>query len=559
MRILTSLLLFCLSTSLLAQSVYAPFGKDYYNLIDRYEIKNGEFAPGLHTSFKEYRRADITQLLDSLNQDSTNLTKVDKFNINYLYADNWQYNDENKEISKKPFLKHFYKTTPDLYSVNTEDFRLRANPVLHWQGGKEDNNDNILYINTRGIQVEGDIDNKISFYTFLAENQAVFPTYVDDYMKKFNAIPHEGFKKAVKDSTGQTIPGSADFFTARGYINFKATKHIDIQFGHGKQFVGNGYRSLILSDFSPDRLFLKFNTQIWKFRYTNLFSEMNAENSFGGDRVLDKKYLAFHHLGINLLKNLNVGVWESIPHGRNNGHLELQYLNPIIFYRSVEQQVGSGDNALLGMDMHWNFKKHFQFYSQITLDEFKLGELKARSGWWANKQAAQLGLKYVDVVGISNLDIQTEFNYIRPFTYTHKDNFRSYTHYGQPLAHDFGANIREFILLLRYQPTPKLTFNLRMINTGVGLDVNDTINYGNNILLDYNTRVKTYNNKVLQGEFVNIRKIDFTTTYMLKHNLFFDFKITMRDYNSEVDANDTRTTILGAAMRWNIGQRRHDF
>ena len=158
-----------------AQGTYAPLSKDYYNLVDRYEIRNGNFVPNLHTTFKEYQREDIVALLDSLNQDSANLSKQDRFNLDYLYADNWQFTDAKKEVSKSPILKHFYKRTPDLYSVDIKDFKLRVNPVVYFQGGKEENNPNTQYINTRGLQVEGSIDDKIGFYTFMAENQAVLP------------------------------------------------------------------------------------------------------------------------------------------------------------------------------------------------------------------------------------------------------------------------------------------------------------------------------------------------------------------------------------------------
>ena len=458
--VLSSILLFC--SNLIAQNTYAPLDKDYYNLVDRYEIKNGNFVPNMHTTYKEYQRNDIVTLLDSLNQDSSNLSKIDKFNLNYLYTDNWQYNDKGEEVSNKPILKHFYHTKSDLYSVNHKDFKLRVNPVAYFQGGNESNNPNRQYINTRGLQVEGNIDGKIGFYTFMAENQTVFPFYVDDQRTLYGSYVGEGFQKpAYKNDV--PIPGSVDFFTARGYFTFRATKHINGQFGHGKQFIGNGYRSLILSDNATNHLFLRMNTKIWKFNYTNLFAEMNADNDQGVDRVIPKKYLALHHLSLNLLKSLNIGIWESIPFGRGgNRYFELQYLNPIIFYRSVEQQIGSGDNALLGADLHWNFLNHFQIYSQFVLDEFKLNHLRARDQWWANKQGFQLGAKYIDAFNISNLDFQAEYNMVRPYTYSHGNNFSSYTHYLQPLAHPLGANFTELIGIIRYQPINRLTATLKV-------------------------------------------------------------------------------------------------
>ena len=54
-------------------------------------------------------------------------------------------------------------------------------------------------------------------------------------------------------------------------------KYLDFQFGYDKNFIGNGYRSLFLSDFGNSYLFLKINTRIWKFNYLNLFMELTPQ------------------------------------------------------------------------------------------------------------------------------------------------------------------------------------------------------------------------------------------------------------------------------------------
>ena len=45
-----------------------------------------------------------------------------------------------------------------------------------------------------------------------------------------------------------------DYFDARGYFTFNVTKYIDVAFGYDKNFIGNGYRSLFLSDFGNSNL-----------------------------------------------------------------------------------------------------------------------------------------------------------------------------------------------------------------------------------------------------------------------------------------------------------------
>ena len=272
--------------------------------------------------------------------------------------------------------------------------------------------------------------------------------------KKFHAVPGAGFYKPFKTT-------AYDYFDARGSIHVNATKYINIQFGYDKNFIGDGYRSLFLSDFANSYLFLKLNTHIWKINYQNLFMELsNGLSSSNSNEMLPKKYASMHHLSLQATKWLNIGFFESIIFGRSN-HYEFSYLNPIIFLQSAEQQNGSLDNSNAGFDFKINIAHTLQLYGQIMLDEFVLKEVKAGNGWWGNKQGIQAGFKYIDAFKIKNFDLQGEINYVRPFTYSHIDSVANYSHYNQPLAHPLGANFYEIMLNLHYQPIPKLTLNLK--------------------------------------------------------------------------------------------------
>ena len=88
----------------------------------------------------------------------------------------------------------------------------------------------------------------------------------------------------------------------------------------------------------------------------------------------------------------------------------------------------------------------------MILFSIHLEELKKDKTWWGNKIGTQLGVKYVDALSIANLDLQVEWNRVRPFTYSHFDSVGSYTHYNQPLAHPRGGNFNELIGIAHYQP-----------------------------------------------------------------------------------------------------------
>jgi hypothetical protein len=554
------LLLLVTASPALAQDATVPLNQDVYRVIDRYHIKHN--TETLHTSFKPYGRARVATLGETAKQESMSQgSATEEYNINYLLNDNWNYTRYARENeSQRPLLRHFYTNKTDLYHYESPEFTLRVNPVIGLQAGKDNETDGLRYINSRGVQVEGSLDEKLGFYTFLTDNQIKLPGYVNNRIVRDTIVPHEGYWKTFGK-------GGYDFFSARGYINYAATKHISVMLGHDRHFIGNGFRSLILSDYSAPYFFLKLQTQVWKLQYTNLYAELTADHE-QRDQLYPKKYMALHHLSLNILPNLNVGVFESTIFGRSKGRFELQYLNPLIFYRAVEQGLGSEDNAILGADAKWNILNRVQLYGQLVLDEFLISELRAGNGWWGNKYALQGGAKYIDAFGVSNLDLQGELNYVRPFTYSHEQPYTNYQHYQQPLAHPMGANVAEAIGIIRYQPLPKLTVTAKAIVSQYGQDPEDTFdpegnriqaNFGGNVLKSYNTRSGDYGYEVGSGIKTNQVYGEATASFQLMYNMFLDVTQVVRRAEASDSRFDQKTSFSAVSFRWNIPQRTHEF
>jgi len=269
--------------------------------------------------------------------------------------------------------------------------------------------------------------------------------------------------------------------------------------------------------------------------------------------------MAAHHLSFNIRPNLNVGLFEAVIFSREN-QFELQYLNPVIFYRSIEHSLGSPDNVLIGMDAKWNFLQRFQLYGQFLFDEFLFKELFIeRRGWWGNKFSYQAGLKYIDAFGIDHLDLQAEYNTARPFTYTHFDSTSAYTHYRQPLAHPLGANFREVVLLGRYQPFHRLIIEGRLLRATTGEDDGQGSNWGTNLLVSSNSRSLDYGNDIGQGVATTITITGLDISYMLTHNVYLDLQYFRRQKDSALaDRQGTDFYMLGG-IRVNLGQWRQDF
>lgn len=553
--ILFSFLIF----SATAQSTNAPLNEDYYHWLSRYEIKAGRVAPEWFSSVKPAKRNMLVAFVDSLqSKDNVFTSRADQFNYEYLRNDNWEWSRAATSDSKKPFRK-LYRKKSDLAHVDKPEFDLHVSPVLYVGIANDSRTNTMATINTRGVEIRGMIDRKVGFYTYLTDNQMILPSYVSDQLSIYPVVPHEGFWKTYKTN-------GVDFFQARAYIDFNVTKHIYMQLGHDRTFIGNGYRSLIFSDHSPPNFFLRANAKVWKINYLFQLNRLTGNQrggtggSAGGQRY-PEKYMAFHHASVNIGKKFNLGFFESIvftpTDSINGGKFDVGYLNPVIFYRAIEQQFGSSDNALLGVDFKWNALKSISVYGQAVLDEFVAREVFSSKGWWGNKYALQAGLKYIDVGGINNLDLQVEVNQVRPYTYSHNTQ-SNYSNYSQALAHPLGANFTELVAIVRYQPIPKLNITAKAFYASIGRD-NGNQNFGSDFLKDYQFRQNDYGNYIGQGTANTITYTDFTASYMFKHNLFIDVKHILRKSESDLAFYNNNTLFTSLSIRWNIAQRTYEF
>lgn len=555
-----------------AQSTYIPLDNYSYSVLERLQIKSGHFAPSFDAGVRPVSRkaaAAFALQLDSLSwmEDTQaydhpywqkfQLNEVDRYHLQKILADNAEWTPDHKGFipSRHPLWNTFYKDKANLYKVDVPDFFLSVNPLLRLQAGTGNTDDKMDYINTRGAEIRGLIAGKVGFYARVTENQERPPFFLQEQINRNSAVPGIGYYKNLDH-------GGYDYLDAAGYITFNVAKYIDVQFGYDNNFLGSGYRSLFLSNNAPNYLFLKLNTHIWKLNYTNIFAELVSKyERHAGDNLLPKKYMTMHRLGIDITPWLNAGVFESIIFARDN-HFELQYLNPIIFYRTVEQGLGSPDNANLGFDAKAIIAHHFELYGQFFLDELRVKEMLNGNGWWGNKWGLQLGGRYVDAFNVDNLDLQGEINIIRPYTYSHRDSLNSYSHYNQALAHPKGANLIEAAAFVRYQPINRLKFQLRITVSQQGLD-DGFSDWGGNIFKTYDQREKEYDNSIGQGLHDNIVNASFSATYELKHNLYADLSYLMRQNSGAWAASrglqKQDCNLFSVGLRWNMARRDYDY
>lgn len=513
--LLKYIFLFCIfSFKLSAQHNNIPLGYNFNSFIDK-ELNQSNN----HTSFKPLIKSSLNINVDSL------------LSANTLFK---------KNVLKKNIFNK------DWIEIKGEDYEILVSPLFDFSLGYEVNEEKYTYTNTRGFIVKGDIGSKVSFHTSFVENQAVFPNYLDSLIRTSTqdyVIPGQG-RGRVYYKTG------FDYAKSSGYVSVEASKQIKIQFGHGKHFIGNGYRSLLLSDNSFNYPFLRIQTKFGDFEYTNLYAELqDMKNYLSSENNYDymgyaKKYMSSHYLSYSINNKFNIGVFESIlwktNHALGANGFDVNYLNPIIFFRPVEFSINSPDNAILGLNYKYLTSINSQVYGQVVFDEFTINQLKSNNGYWANKYGYQLGLKYFDLFKVKNLSVQIEHNLVRPYTYSHW-NSSNYGHYNEELAHPLGANFSENIFMLNYRCN-RVNIKFKYLNITYGADyLNDTISYGNNIYSDYNDRSSDFGIDMFNGNETNIDYYQINLSYILNPstNSIIDFSLVNRMLSNEISSYNT--------------------
>ena len=533
-----------------SQGTYTPLNTDSYHQMDRLDIQYGKVLPMPHTSVKPYNKKWIAEYAESMYNSNIGFSPQTRFNLEYLMNDNSEWVD-SFNTGRKPLWKIFYPEEASMFAVNTKAFTARVNPSVQFHFAPE-LGDKLTFNIVRGFELRAYVKKRLGFYLYMGSNLMRFPSFVRDERvnREFENVPGDAYFKDYK------VEGQ-DYFTTRGYMTFNVIDHLDFQFGYDKNFIGNGYRSMMLSDNAAAYMFLKMNVRVWKINYQSIFAELVGQYDRGLDRLLDKKYFAAHHLNFSVTKWLDVGFFEGVIMSRSN-NFEFHYLNPRIFYRSIEQSLGSPDNAMVGFDYKANVAKTAQFYGQFVMDEFNFSQIKQFNGWWGNKYAIQQGFKYINVGGVQNLDVQLEYNLARPFMYTHSgktgQHLANYTHYNQELAHPLGANFREALMIVKYQPQklPALNLTLKYINAVHGGDTIGTLN-GGDIFQRSNGILATneYDNWVGQGVAARTQYIQFMASYQFWHNMYADFNISYRSINSDNNDFDASSTWIGVGVRVN--------
>lgn len=449
----------------------------------------------------------------------------------------------------------------NMVQIQGEGYWFSLNPIVDLQLGKASDIDaSYTYVNTRALNFRGGLGKQINFTTTFFESQGRFAGYFNDYAESIKPsggnpaiIPGIGIAKDFKTD-------AYDFPLAEANITYTPSKIFDLQLGYGRNFIGDGYRSLLEGDGASPYPYFKINTKFWKIKYTNTYMWLkDVRPDVTVDRTYATKFMANHYLSWNVSNRLNLGFFESVVWtDTNNRGFDINFVNPIIFYRAVEFGSSSrSGNALLGITGKYKWNKSINLYSQFLIDEFSVSDVGAGNQSWKNKFGFQLGAKYFNAFNVKDLLVQVEFNHVRPYVYSHSAVITNYGHNNQSIGHQWGGNFKELILIGRYHKgrifgDAKFTIGTR------GLDFDtaeDSYNYGGNIYKSYDEN-RPYDTgvKVGQGNKTSVFIADIQGGYLINPmtNLKLFGSLIYRNFDP---TQETATTFKQSTTWFSIGLR----
>ncbi len=540
---------------------------DEYDALVNKPYQNEEYSSNINIPLSHHNYSLFDPAMNRVGINSHTAQKP------YLYAEVDKYYDfakENESLLKDKtswFGRKFWNE--HMVTIKGDDYWLTLDPGVDLQAGRDFDAHLDTYNNTRLVYTQGGIGRQIGFFGVIYESQGRFADYFNRYAESMppagghpGIIPGRGIAKRFKTD-------SYDYPLATGYVSYTPSKYFNLQLGHGKTFIGDGYRSLFVSDNASPYPFFKLNTTFWKIKYTNTWMSLRdvrpEVTESGSYRT---KYMANHYLSYNITKRLNLGFFESVIWENDNDRgFDLNYMNPVIFYHSIEFSTGSrGGNALIGLSAKYKISDRVNGYGQFIIDEFSSSDVFSGEGSYKNKTGYQLGLKYYDAFGLKNLFLQGEYNRVRPYTFSHHTINLNYGHNDQTMAHTLGANFWEFVAIARYQEG-RWFGDIKTILAKRGLDFNteeDSFSYGGNIYRSEDDRPSELGNRLAQGNTTNFFHAELQAGYLINPatNLKIYGSLIFRDFDPKENTETTirsRTTWLNFGIRTDLFNWYYDF
>jgi hypothetical protein len=445
-RLIFSILFIVLASSLRIKAQEIPVhvsATEVYTFIN--ELANEKIFP-LNSCIKPYSRKEIIGFLIIADSLRTNLTTRQQKELDgYLL----EFTGKN---SKKPMkVKPQWRILPPEFCYYDKNASLIIRPLYDFNYSVY-NNGAPFYQSGGGAE-----------FLFHKGIVSAYANLTDHYFNREILIKPgyliSGLGGNYKVNEGGRHGG--DFSEMRGgiIINWKWGR-IGFVKDH-VQWGDNNFGGLIFAGQTPSFPMLTLHAQPFKWLTLDyihgwLVSEVIDSSSsyfskpgwFRG--VYQPKYIAANMISFRPWKHLNVSIGNSILY--SDVPVQLVYLIPILFYKSVDHTLSHGidnQNSQIFLNISSRNVRHLHLYGSLFIDEFSIKRITDpdRYNFFGYKLGGSLSNW-----PLKDLALDLESTIIYPMVYKHRVASLTFASNKYNLGYYMGANSMDFHVRIRYTP-----------------------------------------------------------------------------------------------------------
>lgn len=473
--------------------------------------------------------------IDPLNNGSFFPISQSTYNLEPLIADSSkQYYDFTHIL----FQKH-------LVEIKGEDYKITIDPAVVFSGGQDliDTSERKLFQNTRGIYIDVNLFKNFSFFTTFYENQARFSDYQSEY---YSGLGELYPNPQTYNTQNAFIPGEArtkpfdgdafDYAFAVGAMTYKPFETLEFMAGNNQQFIGNGYRSILLSDNNGNSPYFRVNWSITpKFRFNYLRSRhlnlLRRPATSSVESYYESKGYAVNYFTFTPNPNLEFSLFEGSVWSRGDS-INSTFSNPLAFnpIPGISKAIG-GDNvsSFLGLNIGAQLGKKHRVYSQIAIPNYNF-----------SMAAVQFGYRGYEFFQLPELMLQVEYNYVPSGFYNNENPRLNYINNNSPLAHIKGQGFQEFLTRISYE--------YKRVYLSQSLSYYMLENYNPLSILPLYQTLEYTNGKVINSQ------TELGYRFNRKMNLMLFTRLVIR-----TDANDKTNQIVSFGLKTGFTNKYTDF
>ncbi|MBI5326085.1 MAG: hypothetical protein HZB41_12575 [Ignavibacteriae bacterium] len=397
-----------------SQIEHVPVYNPVYDFLLHMETKG--FLENFSLSSLPMQRNEIIKVLKIIRKEQSTLSSFDLKTLEYFEAEFEIIEHKNAVVfysssdSTQVFSSRFFSSDEKFfYHYKDTSNTVNISPLGSIEsifGFQNDLSSNVFYGNL-GIRLYGTLSNTIGYF-FQATNGAVISG--DKYLA-LNEV-HK-LKQNIKFTEL-----NSDFDFAESHIVYQ-NEWFNAGIGRETRLDGAGINTrLYLSDNAPQfdaiSVGARFSNFEYKFTHGSLLSLPFESAAVGITANLPSKFLVEHRFALKP-KWGEIGFWENIIYSKRG--IDLAYLNPLSFFKSLEHALRDRDNSIMGLDATIRPFNGIQIKGTYLLDDLRFE--KIGTGYWSNKSAWNIG--FISSI-LPNIDLGVEYTRIEPYTFTHFDS-----------------------------------------------------------------------------------------------------------------------------------------